>query len=51
MKNKRMYMVLSKDKNYLQGCFPFSEEGKKQALKYQRKIKKTKNLDTYLIEK
>lgn len=51
MKNKRMYMVLSRDKNYLQGCFPFSEEGKKQALKYQRKIKKTKNLDTYLIEK
>tara|TARA_B100000676_G_scaffold284088_1_gene311424 strand:+ start:896 stop:1051 length:156 start_codon:yes stop_codon:yes gene_type:complete len=51
MKNKRMYMVLSRDKNYLQGCFPFSEEGKKQALKYQKKIKKTKNLDTYLIEK
>ncbi len=46
-----MYMVLSRDKNYLQGCFPFSEEGKKQALKYQKKIKKTKNLDTYLIEK
>ena len=50
-KSKKMYMVLSKDKDYLQVCFPFSEEGKMQAVKYQKKIKKTKKIDTYIIEK
>jgi len=50
-KNKKMYLVLSKEKDYLQGAFPHTEEGKKLAIKYQRKIKKTKKIDTYLAEK
>ena len=50
-KTKKMYLLLSKDKDYLQGCFPFSEDGKERALKYQRKIKKVKKMDTYIIEK
>ena len=50
-KNKKMYVVLSKDKDYLQGCFPFSEEGKSQALRYQKKLKRVKKVETYIIEK
>ena len=49
-KNKKMYMILSKDKDYVQGAFPFSKEGKIQALKYQKKLK-SKKIDTYIIEK
>ena len=50
-KRKKMYMILSSDKDYLHGCFPFSEEGKKEALRYQKKIEKIKNIDTYIVEK
>ena len=44
-------MLLSKEKDYLQGAFPYSEEGKQMAIKYQKKLKKTKKIDTYLIKK
>tara|TARA_Y100001963_G_C6769301_1_gene443983 strand:- start:1933 stop:2091 length:159 start_codon:yes stop_codon:yes gene_type:complete len=50
-KNKKMYIVLSVDKDYLHGVFPYSDEGKKEAMKYQRKIKKTKKINTYIAEK
>ena len=50
-KVKKMYMILSKNKNYLQGVFPYTEAGKADALKYQKKIKKIKKIDTYIIEK
>ncbi len=46
-----MYVILSENKDYLHGCFPFSEQGKIDALKYQKKIKKNKKIDTYIIEK
>ena len=50
-KNKKMYMILSKDRDYLQGVFPHTEEGKAEALKYQKKLKRKKKIETYLIEK
>tara|TARA_R100000005_G_C4911369_1_gene148887 strand:- start:337 stop:495 length:159 start_codon:yes stop_codon:yes gene_type:complete len=49
--NKKMYLVLSTDKNYVQGAFPLNEEGKKKALAYQKKLKREKKIDTYIIEK
>ena len=49
-KKKKMYMILSKDKDYVQGAFPLSEEGKSQALKYQKKLKKLKKIETYIVE-
>ena len=49
-KNKKMYIVLSVGKNYLHGVFPHSEQGRKDAVKYQKKIKKTKEIETYLTE-
>ena len=51
MKKDKMYILLSKDKDYVQGAFPYTEEGKKLALKHQRKLKKVKKIDTYLSEK
>jgi hypothetical protein len=44
-------MVLSRDKDYVQGAFPFSQTGKAEALKYQKKLKKTKKIETYIVEK
>lgn len=50
-KSKKMYVVLSVSKNYLHGVFPLTDEGKVDALKYQRKLKRVKKIDTYISEK
>jgi len=39
---KDKYYVIVNNKNYVQGAFPFTEEGKKEAQKYLRKINKNK---------
>ena len=39
---KDKYYVIVNDKNHVQGAFPYTEEGKKQAKRYLRKIKKAK---------
>ena len=41
VKKDKYYVIVNK-KNHVQGAFPFTEEGKKQAKKYLRKINKTK---------
>ena len=37
------YIIKDKDTNMLQGAFPFTDEGKKHAEKYLKKINKGKN--------
>ena len=39
---KDKYYVIVNDKNHVQGAFPYTEEGKKQAKRYLRKIYKAK---------
>ena len=39
---KDKYYVIVNDKNHVQGAFPYTEEGKKQAKRYHRKINKAK---------
>ena len=50
-KNKKMYIVLSVKKDYLHGVFPYSDQGKRDAIKYQKKIKKVQKIETYIVEK
>ena len=50
-KNKKMYIIRSVNKDYLYGAFPYTEEGEKQALKYQKKLKREKKINTYIIER
>jgi len=47
-KKQKYYLVLSKEKNYRYGVFPYSEEGKLQAEKF---IQQNKKEDLYLVEK
>ena len=51
MKKLKMYLLLSKEKDYVQGAFPHTEEGKRLALKHQRKLKKTQKIETYISER
>ena len=46
VKKDKAYVVVSVDKGYVQGAFPFTREGKKQALDYLKKITK-KNKQEY----
>ena len=39
---KDKYYVIVNDKNHVEGAFPFTEEGKKEARRYLRKINKSK---------
>ena len=41
-KKQKIYLVLSQEKDYLHGAFPYSEEGKENAEKYIRKMKRQK---------
>ena len=38
VKKDKCYVVVSKEKEYVQGAFPFTDEGKKQAREYLKKI-------------
>ena len=39
---KDTYYAIVNDKNHVQGAFPFTEEGKKEARRYLSKINKSK---------
>lgn len=47
----KFYAVVSQNKNYLHGVFPYSEEGKEQAKKYIETLKKTSVQTFEIIEK
>lgn len=38
VKKEKCYLVVSKRNGYIQGAFPYSEEGKKKASEYLEKI-------------
>ena len=40
VKKDKAYVVLSHVKGYVQGAFPHTDEGKKQALEYVKKLSK-----------
>tara|TARA_Y100000310_G_C20089159_1_gene537422 strand:+ start:352 stop:507 length:156 start_codon:yes stop_codon:yes gene_type:complete len=42
VKKEKCYLVVSKRNEYIQGAFPFSEEGKKKAQEYLKKINTNK---------
>ena len=42
VKKDKCYVVVSKDKEYVQGSFPFTKEGEAQAKEYLKKINKHK---------
>ena len=44
MKKKEKCYIIVDSKNMLYGAFPYTEDGKKKAKKYLRKINKNKNL-------
>ena len=48
-KKNRCYLILDKQTKMLYGAFPRTEDGKKHAQKYLRKINKDKNLE--IVEK
>jgi hypothetical protein len=49
--SKKFYQVLSKDKNYCYGAFPFTKEGKSQAKAYIRSFGKRKEKELYIKTK
>tara|TARA_R100000808_G_C2145231_1_gene153059 strand:- start:1599 stop:1760 length:162 start_codon:yes stop_codon:yes gene_type:complete len=40
VKKDKAYVVVSAEKGYVQGAFPYTEEGKEQARIYLNKLKK-----------
>ena len=38
VKKDKCYIVISKKSKYIQGAFPYTEDGKKEAQKYLKKI-------------
>lgn len=50
-KKSKMYVVLSKEKNYRYGVFPFDDNGLKDAKKFIKEMKSLRNEDLYIIEK
>ena len=40
VKKEKCYLVVSKKNEYVQGAFPYTDEGKKKALGYLKKINK-----------
>ena len=45
VKKEKCYVIRSKKGKYVQGAFPFTEEGKIQAEKYLKKINKNKEYE------
>ena len=48
---KKYYEILSEKKQYRYGIFPFTEEGKKDAEKYLRGLRKAHNEKFFIREK
>jgi hypothetical protein len=49
VKKDKAYVIVSLNKGYVQGAFPYSEEGKKQAKEYLKKLSK-KDKQAYEIK-
>lgn len=49
LKKEKYYLVLSKDKNYNHGAFPYTDEGLKMAKDFVKKFSKQEEL--YIVEK
>ena len=49
--NDKFYLVLSKDKNYKYGAFPYSKEGLEAATEFKVKIEKEHKQKLYIAEK
>lgn len=49
-RKKKYYLIVGKRKDYRYGAFPFTEEGKKLAEKYLKKIQNSKN-ELYITSK
>jgi len=45
---EKYYQVLSKEKTWMHGAFPYSDQGYREAQKYKKKIEKKSN-DTIII--
>ena len=45
VKKDKCYVIVSKMSKYVQGAFPYTNEGKKQAEKYLKKINKDKEYE------
>ena len=50
-RKKNCYVVLSKERNYRYGAFPYTEEGFKMAEEFVKKIKKSNGEELYIVEK
>ncbi len=49
--DRKFYLILSKDRKYTQGAFPFSPEGLKLAKKFVKDKNKTEKDKFYIVEK
>ena len=45
VKKERCYVIVSKRNGYVQGAFPYTDEGKVDAEKYLKKINKSKEYE------
>ena len=45
VKKDKCYIIVSKKNKYIQGAFPYTEAGKKDAQKYLKKINKNKEYE------
>ena len=48
---KKYYLVLSRNRNYTYGAFPYTEEGKEQADSFAKRVGKEKNEPLYVTAK
>lgn len=45
VKKDKCYVIVSKASKYIQGAFPYTDEGKKRAEQYLKKINKSKEYE------
>ena len=50
-KKSKMYVVLSRSKNYRYGIFPFDEDGLKNAKKFVKEMGALRDEELYIVEK
>ena len=50
VKKDKCYLVVTRDKEYIQGAFPYNKEGRRQAKEYLEKIQKKNRDSEYKIK-
>jgi hypothetical protein len=50
VKKDKAYVVVTADKERVQGAFPFTEEGKKKAMAYLQKLSKKEKDKTFKVK-